>query len=58
MTKLDQFKVERVIREKRKGTPNKSIAEQAGVSARWIQKLWKRYKKKDKIIFPRNHGEV
>ena len=32
MTKLDQFHVESMIREKRKGTLNKSIAEQVGVS--------------------------
>ena len=56
MTKLDQSQVERIIREKRKGTHNKIIAEQAGVSVRWIQKLWKRYKKKDKIIFPETMG--
>ena len=56
MTKLDQSQVEWIIREKRKGAHNKIIAEQAGVSVRWIQKLWKRYKKKDRIVFPETMG--
>ena len=36
MKKLDQSKVERIIREKRKGGNNKAIAEEAGVSTPWL----------------------
>ncbi len=56
MKKLDQSKVERIIREKRKGGNNKVIAEEAGVSVRWVQKLWKRYKNKEEIKFPAPMG--
>ena len=52
MKKLDKSKVEWIIREKRKGTHNRKIAETAGVSVRWVQKLWRRYKDKDWIEFP------
>ena len=39
MKKLDKSKVEWIIREKRKGTHNRMIAEQYGISVRWVQKL-------------------
>ena len=52
MKKLDKSKVEWIIREKRKGTHNRMIAEQYGISVRWVQKLWRRYKDKDEIEFP------
>ena len=52
MRKLDSSKVEWILREKRKGTPNGRIAETAGVSVRWVQKLWKRYRDADEISYP------
>ena len=42
MRKLDEFNVRRIVREKRKDTPNKVIAEGAGVLVRWVQKLAKK----------------
>ena len=40
-----------------KGTCNRKIAETAGVSVHWIQKLWRRYKDKDKISYPLPMGK-
>ena len=57
MKKLDQSKVEWIIREKRKGTHNRKIAEAPGISVRWVQKLWKRYKGRDRIVYPA-HGKA
>ena len=44
MSKLDEPVVEWIIREKRKGCRNKQIAETAGVSIHWVQRLWAGYK--------------
>ena len=53
MKKLDQSKVEWIIKEKRKDTANnKEIAAKMNVSVRWVQKLHKRYKDADKIVYP------
>ena len=43
MKKLDESKVRWIIRESRKGTPTGAIAKNAGISARWVQKLCRRY---------------
>ena len=45
MKKLDQAKVEWIIQQKHKNARNKEIAASMGVSVRWVQKLWKRYKR-------------
>ena len=52
MSKLDESVVEWIIREKRKGRRNKQIAETAGVSIRWVQKLWARYKNSPSATYP------
>ena len=56
MSKLDESVVEWIIREKRKGRRNKQIAETAGVSIRWVQKLWARYKDFQSVTYPRPMG--
>ena len=58
MKKLDESKVKRIIREKRKGTPNCTIAKEAGISVRWVQRLCKRYSGVpiDKISYPLTMG--
>ena len=43
MKKLDESKVRWIIRKNRKGTPNSTIAKNAGISVRWVQKLCRRY---------------
>ena len=52
MSKLDESVVEWIIREKRKGRRNKKIAETAGVSTRWVKKLWARYKDAPNVSYP------
>lgn len=52
MSKLDESAVEWIIREKRKGRRNKRIVETAGVSIRWVQRLWARYKDSPNITYP------
>ena len=58
MKKLDESKVRWIIRESRKGTPSSTIAENAGVSVRWVQKLCRRYSGVpiDKIAYPGTLG--
>ena len=58
MKKLDQSKVEYIIAEKRKGTKNVIIVESMGITIRYIQKLWARFKNtpKGKIVFPARIG--
>ncbi len=57
MKKLDLSKVEWIIREKRKNTAsNREIAAKMNVSVRWVQKLHKRYKDADKIVYPAPMG--
>ena len=58
MKKLDQSKVEYIAAEKRKGSKNATIAEAMGISVRYVQKLWARFKNtpKDRIVFPANMG--
>ena len=34
------------------GTPNRRIAETAGISVRRVQKLWGRHRDKDRISYP------
>ena len=56
--KLDQSKVEYIVAEKRKSTKNHAIAESMGITVRYVQKLWTRFKNtpKDKIMFPAPMG--
>ena len=58
MKKLDQSKVEYIVAEKRKGTKNAIIAESMGITIRYVQKLWARFKNtpKDMIVFPARMG--
>ena len=44
MKKLDESKVKWIVVQKRKGAQTKKIAESMNVSARWVRKLWVRYK--------------
>ena len=43
MKKLDESKVRWIVRESRKGTPKSTIAKNAGISVRWVQKICRRY---------------
>ncbi len=43
MKKLDESKVKWIMRENRKGTPCSTIAKNAGISTRWVQKICQRY---------------
>ena len=58
MSKLDESKVRYIVREKRKGTKNAVIAEEMGVTTRWVQKLWARYKNVElnQIVYPKSMG--
>ena len=58
MPKLDESKVKWMVREKRKGTPNRVISETLTISVRWIQKITKRYEgvKLDQIVYPMKLG--
>ena len=58
MKKLDQSKVEYIVAEKRKGTKNHAISESMGITVRYVQKLWARFKNtpKGKIVFPAPMG--
>ena len=58
MSKLDESKVRCIVREKRKGTKNAVIAEQMGVTTRWVQKLWARYKnvEPNQLVYPKPMG--
>ena len=50
--KLDSSKSEWIIKEKRKNTvSNKEITAKINVIVRWVQKLHKRYKDTDKIVY-------
>ena len=55
ISKLDESKVQYIVREKRKGTKNAVIAEQMGVTTRWVQKLWARYKnvEPNQVVYPK-----
>ena len=44
MSKPDGSVAEWTIRERCKGRRNRQMAETAGVPARWVQRLWARYK--------------
>lgn len=52
MRKLDRAKVEWILREKRNGAKNRTIAEAMGVSVRWVQKLQGRYGRAQEISYP------
>lgn len=57
--KLDEEQVRWIIREKLKGElSNGTIAETQGVSVRWVQKLWARYKRRkpSDIVYPAPMG--
>ena len=58
MKKSDQSKVEYIVAEKRKGTKNVIIAESMGITIRYVQKLWARFKNtpKGKIMFTARMG--
>ena len=58
MKKLDESKVRYIVREKKKGTTNAVIAEQMGISKRWVQKLYARYKytESSQLAYPKPMG--
>ena len=56
MSKLDESMVKWIIRDKHKGSRNKQIAETAGVSIRWVQRLWARYKDSPNIMYLMSMG--
>lgn len=58
MKKLDQSKVEYIVAEKRKGTKNRIMAVSMGITVRYVQMLWARFKNtpKDEIVFPAPMG--
>ena len=59
MHKLDEEQVRWVIRQKHNGMMNSvEIAKSAGISARWVRKLWSRYKSTspDDIEYPPRMG--
>ena len=58
MKKLDQSKVEYIVAEKRKGTKNRIIAESMGITIRYVQMLWARFKNtpQGSIVFPAPMG--
>ena len=60
MKKLDESKVRYIVREKKKGTTNAVIAEQMGISKRWVQKLWARYKytEPSQLVYPKPMGRT
>ena len=49
MAKLDPSMIAWIVREKKKGTRNRVIAESMGVSIRWVQALWARHKKTGEV---------
>ena len=56
MRKIDESKARWIVREKRKGTPNREIAEAMKVSVRRVQQVWKRFKDADAISYPEGRG--
>ena len=58
MKKLDESKVEWIISQKRNGVATSRIIKPMNVSARWVKKLWVRYRHADvgKIIYPASMG--
>ena len=56
MQNLDKAKVEWIVCQKRSGAKNASIAASMGISVRWVQKLWARYKDKDAVAYPEPMG--
>ena len=57
MEKLNESKVGWIISQKRKGVATSSIVETMNVSARWVKKLWARYRHADAgRIVPCLHG--
>ena len=55
MAKLDQAKVEWIVRERCKGTSSAEIARHMKVSVRWVQKLCRRYQD-GCVSFPKPMG--
>lgn len=57
--KLDQSKVKYIITEKRRNTKNATIADAMGITVRYVQMLWTKFKNipKDKIVFPTPMGK-
>ncbi len=52
VSKLDESQVDWILREKRKLTSNKEIVETMGISVRWVQLLWARYKNANNVQYP------
>lgn len=56
MRKVDESKARRIVREKRKGTPNRKIAEAMMISIRRVQQVWRWFKDDDAISYPEGRG--
>ncbi len=57
MHKLDESKVDWIVRRKREGKMTTAeIAAAIGVSSIWVKKLWARYKNAGKIVYPKRMG--
>ena len=44
LVKLNDDKIKYVIREKKKGTPNATIAENMEISPRHVRRIWAKYR--------------
>ena len=56
MRKVDESKARWIVREKRKGTSNRRIAEAMKISVRRVQQVWRRFKDADAISYPEGRG--
>ena len=58
MAKLDESKVRYILRQRRKGVPAGEIAKTMGVSARWVRRLYARYRNVDlkDVTYPMRMG--
>ena len=56
MSKPDGSVAEWTIRGRCKGRRNRRMAETAGVSIRWVQRLWARYKDLPNVAYPLSMG--
>ena len=52
MKRLDESKVNWILQQKSKLVCNREIADAMGVSVRWVQALWARYKNSQNVIYP------
>ena len=56
MRRIDESKARWIVREKRKGRPNREIAGAMKVSVRRVRQVWRRFKDADAISYPEGRG--